>query len=502
MLRTIDSLPRPWEAFGVNDIGGTQEGRFYRPVWVLWNFLLGSLPGDSAVVFHIANVLLLAASVVLVYALARRIGMTPGRSWVAAAVFAVYPRHAESVAWIAGSTDMTSTVLVLGTLVLLLHHDARVLPLAAAVVLAVTAALAKEAAFALPFLAMLLAGVSSAGSLRVRRRRVVTALAITVGLAGVFLLRLSVLGEIGGYAQEGFGPRRLVLVLASQLVAAFTPASLLVLQHPALLFVPLVLSGSLFGGLLYLVARRHETTVAPRLRHALIGAGLTLCALGPIANSAIDLNTANGERLLFLPSVGLAIMVGAVVPGLSRHRSVPLAGLALAVGVGLSLFASAQYAMAGRLTDRVVASAVRLAPPNSELVMLTYPDTYRSARLLGAGLQEAVWRAGRTDVLVATCLPTVVMRKRPVALSIVDSGSGRYDVVTAPQLPFDFPVGGGAVTSPGCTYQPSTGHRLAPGLSTFGVAATTPRRAQQIVVLFDGVDLRVHNESGSGAETP
>ena len=102
------------------------------------------------------DLLLLYAVIVLeVWALASRVA-DPWRAWIAAAAFAVYPRHGESVAWVSGNNDLTAVAAGLGAL---LCATAR-RPLAARVLGAATltavATLCKEIAFVLPALAVLL----------------------------------------------------------------------------------------------------------------------------------------------------------------------------------------------------------------------------------------------------------------------------------------------------------------------------------------------------------
>jgi hypothetical protein len=130
-------------------------GHFYRPFWTLWNLGLFRLFGASAVAFHLGNLLLYAVIVLEGWALASRVA-DPWRAWIAAAAFAGYPRHGESVAWVSGNTDLTA---VAAGLAALLCATAR-WPLAARVLGAATltavATLCKEIAFVLPALAVLL----------------------------------------------------------------------------------------------------------------------------------------------------------------------------------------------------------------------------------------------------------------------------------------------------------------------------------------------------------
>ena len=61
--------------------------------------------------FHLTNVLLHAAAALLAALLAARLGLDRAAAWAVGALFAVHPIHTESVAWIAGRTDVLAFLL-------------------------------------------------------------------------------------------------------------------------------------------------------------------------------------------------------------------------------------------------------------------------------------------------------------------------------------------------------------------------------------------------------
>ena len=105
---TLQSLPGLWRIW--SDPAATPQ---YYPLvhtsfWVeahVWGV-------GSAVPFHVTNVLLHAASAVLVWRLVGRLLGGPG-AWVAAAVWAVHPVMVESVAWVTERKNVLSGVLYL-----------------------------------------------------------------------------------------------------------------------------------------------------------------------------------------------------------------------------------------------------------------------------------------------------------------------------------------------------------------------------------------------------
>ncbi|MBI5068446.1 MAG: tetratricopeptide repeat protein [Deltaproteobacteria bacterium] len=92
---------------------------YYRPLVsasyaVDW-WISGGAPGW----FHVVNVLLHLGCVALVFALGRRAGAGPAGAALAATLFGLAPRLAESAAWISGRTDLWASLFAL--LALLLH---------------------------------------------------------------------------------------------------------------------------------------------------------------------------------------------------------------------------------------------------------------------------------------------------------------------------------------------------------------------------------------------
>mgnify|MGYP001304083490 CR=1 FL=1 len=90
---------------------------YYRPLMSLAYLLCYKLFGPAPFSFHVLNLVLHASIVLLVLALARRLFRDRLTALLAAGLFALHPIHTESVAWIAGLTD-----LELGFFFLLLFH--------------------------------------------------------------------------------------------------------------------------------------------------------------------------------------------------------------------------------------------------------------------------------------------------------------------------------------------------------------------------------------------
>jgi hypothetical protein len=479
LLRTLGRYDGVAWAFRHNDLGqGGEAGHFYRPLWVIWHAAVNRLSGGSASGFHLANLALYVGITLEVWALVRRLAGERA-AWVGAFAFAVYPRHGESVAWVSGSTDLVATALALPALLCALAPWRPGVRALTAAGFAAAAALAKESAFVLPLLGMVVVWAA-----RGPRKRWVAPIAMALAQAGVLLMRYGVVGGAGGYSEYPWTSVRFVAGLASYVLAALSPPQFELLRDPALLVAPIV--AMLFAaGAVRSLRRRGE---GERVRLALTGVLWFGVSLLPALNLAVDLNTANGERLLFLPSVGLVLAFAALVPARTRATTLGLA-VAGAAALALSLLSASTWEPAGDLTDRVVGQAASLGPPNGELVVLTVPEEYRTAHVLpGVTLAAALERAGRSDLRVAPCVPVVVRTKTAGAVTIARRQDGSFAARTTWNAPFDVPVLRDPTPSTrDCLWE--SDDSWPPGLELDAVVHAAPLRQPAAVAYFDGRDL-------------
>ena len=99
-LRTWDGLAKFW--FAPSEV----HEPFYRPLTYTTFWLDYQLWGYAPQGYHVVNVLLHGGSVLLLWRILARLAV-PG-AWLIAAVFAVHPLHAESVAWAMERKDVLS----------------------------------------------------------------------------------------------------------------------------------------------------------------------------------------------------------------------------------------------------------------------------------------------------------------------------------------------------------------------------------------------------------
>lgn len=485
MLQTVDQVAGPLQPFTQNDLGQSGEGgHFYRPLWVLMNAGLFGIFGEEPLPFHVLNILLFAVLTLEVWALSRTLLPRAG-AVAAAAVFAVYPRHAESVAWVSGNTDLLAVSLGLASLLCLSSSWSRGQSLAAATGFAVLAALAKEIGFVLPLLALGLALIDRDTG----EPKWSGALVLAAALLPIAILRYEVIGGLGGYTENAVSPARIAGSAVSYGVAALSPHELGLLQRPWLLIVPLLAVLLAALGLRRLRATDHRPFAVCLLGSAWFGA-----AILPVLAEPLDLNTASGERLLLLPSVGLSISIGALLsPLLARRRFQAGAAVACALLAALCLNSARSWISAGELAEKAVASAVQLAPPRGSLVLVTFPDSYRNAHVFPNSLDIALARAGSGAATVATCTAVHVRDVKQGTVTVRRDGPGFRASAKGSAL-FDFPVlGDAALTRPACTVM-AEARREALGLRE-GAAVRLTRESERLA-FFDGEQFVAVSPSG------
>ena len=378
-----------------------------------------TLHGANAFGYHLLNLLLHAGVTLLLYfllcALLEEIQHGRTVAFVAAALFAVHPIHTEAVTSIVGRPELLAAGFLLAAW--LLHLRDREIP---ALICFALALLSKESAAA--FLPLVVLGDYARGKWKLPLRY--------AWIAGLTAIDLGVLWKVQGgrFGQPGIslldnplaslpaGWRILNAVrIAWKYVALqLYPATLscdysfnqIQLYKDWLHTLPAAVAAAAVGGAwLWAVSKR-------KTEWALAGA-IYLGAFATTANILIPTGTILGERLAYLPSAGLCLLVAAVWTRLfagplqKREQTLALALLVMAVGVlgartvvrnrdwksNLTLFAAAVRATPGSAKAHMnLASAYRnekqldLARNEFETVMHIYPN-YPDA-LAGYGLVD------------------------------------------------------------------------------------------------------------------
>jgi tetratricopeptide (TPR) repeat protein len=301
----------------------------YRPLVIISFALNYAVGGLKPLGYHAVNILLHAGVSLAVYGVGRHLFLSRLGATMAGALFAVHPLHTEAVAGIVGRAEL---LMALGVLLALAGYlgEGRAARLGSLGAFAL-GLLAKEQAVVVP--ALLLLADLSAGRYAPRAHRwtawaqgaLVRLLPYAGVLAAYLLVRAWVLGGVvvpapgfldNPLAHGALGPRLLtaLAVAGRYLTLSLWPWPLSpdysynqIPLATSLLDGRVLLALLLWGSLLVLAVRSHT-----RGRGATgFAIGFTLLTFLPASNLFVPIGTIMGERLFYLPSVGLCWLAGA-----------------------------------------------------------------------------------------------------------------------------------------------------------------------------------------------
>ena len=331
-----------WSFQGANGITN-----YYRPLMSFGYLLFYQIAGAVPVSFHIANVALNVVVVLLVFSVVRRLsGERVGL--IAAGLFALHPLHTESVAWVAGVTDLELSLFYLLTFLfyLRLPEPEKGYGWRAAICGSFALALlSKEQAMTLPVLVTVFEHFyrddRATTTLRQKMARygplwALAALYLVVrgillgGVASIvsrpglswYEVGLSAISLLGGYLRKLIWPAHLSTYYVFHKSSHFTDRNVL-----------LALAGLALCGIVFALLWRR----AHLLSFALI---MIFLPLGPVLNAKWMPASVFAERYLYLPSIGFCWLVAwaavtlwsADLPAFLRpvSRAVPLMLIAIA----------------------------------------------------------------------------------------------------------------------------------------------------------------------------
>lgn len=370
-----------WRGFIESYWAPPSKSGLFRPLAMSTFTLQWIAGGGEVLLFRVVDLLLYLLATLAVWRVAARL-LPPWPAVAVGILFAVHPVHTEVMAVAVNQGE--SVVVILTAVAFLLWADlvgggrsvGRVAPL---LVLAYLIALGfKEHALLLPCFLLIaeLTDTTTPWRERLRARGALLALLLVVGAAW-WLWRAHVLGDLAGAAAaEGlrgdtFGERVVTML-------GVVPEWLRLLVWPAMLrsdYAPRQIDPDLgWGaaqsiGLLCIAAWvlalawawRRDRTIA-------IGLLIVALALAPVSNIVIPTGILLAERTLFLPSMGVVLIAGALLARLTpwwEDADRGARGFALVMGSGVAVLAVArdiQRAPDWRDFGSFISAQVRDAP--------------------------------------------------------------------------------------------------------------------------------------------
>lgn len=371
--------------------GSIEHGHIvnYRPLSVLTLSITRELAGPDPFPYRVTNILLHAACTLLLLVLMARLGLGPLAAGAAGLWFAVHPVHVETVAFAVNREEMLAQIFFLLVMLQLVRHTriaaqapprpwspAELLLLA---FLAACGFMSKETAVVTPVV-FVIAAVAWASPGK-RRWAIAPATILALVTMSYLALRRIALGRVSARhipwqdnpLVRSDGLDRIagafeVLWESARLLAV--PDRLTVDYGFDVLGIPsggislraiLGLSVAAAATILALVAARRAPVVS-------LGILIAAASYGLVSHFAFPGSILMAERLLMLPSTGIAIALGACVQALPRHglRHFATASLAL---LALSLLpATLERASDHRSAEALFASSIANRPGSTRLL--------------------------------------------------------------------------------------------------------------------------------------
>ena len=374
---------------------GTAAGEasdLYRPMMMVSFLANRILFGNTAVSYHVGNLLLHLGASLLFFRLLcvlLRDGERPWLPWIVALFFAVAPLSSEPAIWISGRDNSLGAIFALAAL-LANRHESRRMHVATLAMVGL-ALLTKESFVTLPILLLAQDILVQRKPLKGEWRKALELLAI---LALFFLVRFAV-----GVPSASLLAGKVTAILASFLYLAATYAARALVPRDLEAFrpyVPLPVPVSIAVGIwivaasaiLLLACRRDTAARRPRL--AAFGWIWFLAALAPSSLTGPYLGLV-GDRYAYFPLMGLCLVLAAGLDALrerSAHwpRSVPV-GVSCVLLAGIAACARASRQRVGEWRDEDTLFRATLARE---------PDNYYALYSLGArAAQDRRWDEAR-----------------------------------------------------------------------------------------------------------
>ena len=314
-IKSWHYLPQIFSTTVWSFVGAAGTTNYYRPLMTFTFLALWQIFKDLPFGFHLFNVTLNAAVVVLVFVAGRQLFQDRRVGWIAAALFAIHPVHTEVVDWIAAVPELEVTLFVLLTFWLFTQLDKGSWKLHLATVVSFAlAVLCKEPALMFAPLAIAFEHFvrpdNRDTSLVTKMRRYVPLCAVA---AAYLLLRVALFGKLAPVLQHPKLTWPQAIYSGFALVAGYTkylfwpaPLSAFHVFHPSVSpwEMPVVLGVFvvLIAGPLILYLSKRDPTAA----FCIFWMGVTIA---PVLNARWMATNVFTERYLYLPSVGFCWLV-------------------------------------------------------------------------------------------------------------------------------------------------------------------------------------------------
>jgi thioredoxin-like negative regulator of GroEL len=374
---------RTWRSVPSSFLSTVGNVPIYRPLATIWECANYSLFRLNPAWWHVAAVACHVVVTLLVFLLASKLLGDRAAAFIAGIVFAVHPVHVENVAWVSAVSDLLMSMLLLASFICFLdfRQSDRRRWLAVSLILFALSLLAKEPAVVLPVLVLgylLIYGHSPASISRTRLGAIGWSVPYFC-IAGLYLLaRVSSLrGPIADKATPlswktmlltvpsvlWFDLRHLVFPLES---SEFYPVGYAARFSFGAVVLPLLIVVVIAAAAAICFRRLPDTRPAKFAAFWILLPILpTLYLRGLTRNDFVH------DRFLYLPSVGLALLVALAIRHIpwsaipQRRSAIQLAVLVIIGAVGLG--ATIKYEQPWASSLRLYQNALKYVPESSNV---------------------------------------------------------------------------------------------------------------------------------------
>lgn len=363
---------------------------FYRPLHNLYFIVHYNLFGLTSWPYHLSLIIMHAGAGYLFYLICRRLQTPETLAVIGAVLFLIAPVHAESVAWITGGVSVLAGLPALASLYFWIRgrQDEKKLYFIVSSVFWAISLMAKESVITWP-LVLLATDLLLLSNTKKGFKKLAAYFPIA-GVALVYILmRQYALGTwVGGYntaIHTSFSFEVIAKMFSSSIMVFFTGGALKyyliqkIYRHLIIFFISF-LAIALAG--LFLTKYK---------RLYLWGAVIFAVTLAPQLNLGINILNSEGERYLYLPSLGLAAALTSLLFSL-KSGFMRRAGTAVFVLLFVSILISRvlHWRVAGEYSQRAVREFSSIMSRQLNPIFLGVPDNYRGAFIFRNGLNEAL----------------------------------------------------------------------------------------------------------------
>ncbi|MHA4843531.1 hypothetical protein ACX0G7_05160 [Flavitalea antarctica] len=417
---------------------------FFRPFSDFTILTTHAIVGLDTFYYHITNVLLHGASAFLLFLLAIKLPFQMEEAdrrnfaWVSAILFATYPFHNESITWIVGRGSVIATFFGLACMLCFISNLKPFYKYVVTGFLFFLGLLAYESILLLPFIMLIIFGNKPGSAEKIATWLIVFAITVFV----YFLLRYNVAGVVvseygyGGYAFSIFTFATNFFKVAGRM---FVPPS----SNSTFQIIALSALVILYGSTWFSRAVNLPATIKKRRDELVILCCLLVSLIIPVT-FGVSTRTSEGERLLYFPSVFIALFLAHIIVRSSWGKVVQRIVITaiLLFNIYFIQVNNSNWEKASAITNSSVRQIAAIAASDKEIILINVPGEYRGAYIFRNALREAmllnkidterVWVANYLNNAEYNSLPVKVLPQK-VADTIyfgksVNMGAGRLTI--------------------------------------------------------------------------